>query len=168
MRVNGDGRIVSRVPSVLRIARNIMESKSAGHGRDLKQTGGVIYGEISRMPTRAIRDTWGQITSVVTPEVASSEQLEITVISINPTSEPGPRHYHAKAENAFILLEGEAIMTVDGEEIRLTAGDFAWVPPGVIHEVRNGSARTQVRLIEIYGPAGKDFNVVDSDDVQDA
>ncbi len=93
-----------------------------------QRTNGVLYGAIHQMPTRAIRETWGQLTSLVTPEVASSERLEITVIEINPATEPGPRHYHAKAENAFIMLEGEAVMAVDGDEIRVTAGDFAWVP----------------------------------------
>lgn len=132
-------------------------------GGDAQRTHGVLYGAIDQMPTRAIRETWGQLTSLVTPEVASSERLEITVIVINAATEPGPRHYHAKAENAFIMLEGEAVMAVHGDEIRLAAGDFAWVPPGVVHEVRNASTEEQVRLIEIYGPAGRDFNVVDEE-----
>jgi mannose-6-phosphate isomerase-like protein (cupin superfamily) len=126
-----------------------------------KSEEGVVYGPINGAPVRQIRQTWGTIKFLATPEAIGSRRLTITEITINPGTPPGPRHLHKEAENAFILLEGDVVIEVDsGREISLSPGHFAWVPPGVIHQVRNPSDQQSARLIEIYGPAAADFHVV--------
>lgn len=122
---------------------------------------GVVTGNIDDVPSRAIRATWGTLSPMITPEAVGSSKLEVTFIEINPGTEPGPRHYHAQAENAFIVLEGEIRLSVEGRDFELGPFDFAWVPAGLVHAVQNVGGDQVARLIEIYGPAGRDFNLVD-------
>jgi len=48
------------------------------------------------------------------------------------------RHYHAQAEEIYLLLEGEGEMEVDGERRRVGPGDAVLIPPGSWHEIRAG------------------------------
>lgn len=57
-----------------------------------------------------------------------------------------PLHTHPAEAETFYVLEGEALLHVDGTERSLTAGGFASVPPGVPHAylVTSDAARTLV------------------------
>src|SRR3954447_12097739 len=44
-----------------------------------------------------------------------------------------PSHTHPAEEETFYVLDGEALMPLDGEQRRLTAGCFVSVPSGVPH-----------------------------------
>ncbi len=44
-----------------------------------------------------------------------------------------PLHTHPDIDETFYMLEGEALLHVDGSELRLSAGGFASVPRGVPH-----------------------------------
>ena len=44
-----------------------------------------------------------------------------------------PLHAHPEEEEAFYVLEGEAVVHLDGSERSLGAGAFVSVPPGVPH-----------------------------------
>src|SRR6185437_7163890 len=45
------------------------------------------------------------------------------------------RHYHARSEEIYFLLEGEGELELDGELRRVVAGDAALIPPGVRHQI---------------------------------
>jgi len=57
-----------------------------------------------------------------------------------------PLHAHPAEEETFYVLEGEALIHLDGEERSLGAGSFVSVPPGVPHAylVTSDVARTLV------------------------
>ena len=53
--------------------------------------------------------------------------------------EPGQateRHYHARAEEIYFLLEGEGEMEIDGERRRVGPGDAILIPAGARHQIR--------------------------------
>ena len=50
------------------------------------------------------------------------------------------RHYHARTEEIYILLDGEGEMEVDGERRRVAAGDAILIPPGASHQIRADDA----------------------------
>jgi mannose-6-phosphate isomerase-like protein (cupin superfamily) len=53
--------------------------------------------------------------------------------------EPGQateRHYHARTEEIYFVLEGEGQMEVDGDRRRVAAGDAILIPPGARHQIR--------------------------------
>lgn len=60
------------------------------------------------------------------------------------TLDPGgatQRHYHARTEEIYVLLEGEAEMEIDGDSARVGPGDAVLIPAGAWHQIRaTGSA----------------------------
>jgi mannose-6-phosphate isomerase-like protein (cupin superfamily) len=49
------------------------------------------------------------------------------------------RHYHARTEEIYVVLEGSGRMEVDGDERDVGPGDAILIPAGAWHEIRAGS-----------------------------
>lgn len=56
----------------------------------------------------------------------------------NATFEP---HFHEDMTEVFLIIEGEVIMNVGGEEVSVKRGDAVVVEPGEVHTMTNLSAR---------------------------
>jgi mannose-6-phosphate isomerase-like protein (cupin superfamily) len=67
-------------------------------------------------------------------------------------------HAHEDEDDAFYILEGEMIFTVEGKDVPAPPGTFVLVPPGTEHAFRNKGA-TPVRMLNIHAPAGFDRRV---------
>jgi mannose-6-phosphate isomerase-like protein (cupin superfamily) len=65
------------------------------------------------------------------------------------TGQSTERHYHAKSEEIYFVLEGRGDMEVDGERCAIGAGDAVLIPPGAWHEVR---AREPLRFLCCCAP----------------
>ncbi len=72
---------------------------------------------------------------------------------------PGGRiksHYHNKVWDLFFGVSGsgEIAYVEDGEERRTPfgAGSFCAMPPGVVHEVRNLAADTELLFVLVHAP----------------
>jgi mannose-6-phosphate isomerase-like protein (cupin superfamily) len=53
--------------------------------------------------------------------------------------EPGhatERHYHARTEEIYVVLDGLGEMEVDGDRQPVGAGDAILIPPGAWHQIR--------------------------------
>lgn len=62
-----------------------------------------------------------------------------------------PFHKHDTTDDFFLVLEGEMIMDIEGEESRtVKAGDLFVVPKGVVHRPR-AESEVKVLLIEPKG-----------------
>ena len=61
------------------------------------------------------------------------------------------RHYHKHAQQFFFMLFGEAIIEVDDEEIRLSAGEGLQITPGQHHRIKNSSPHL-IRFLVISEP----------------
>lgn len=48
------------------------------------------------------------------------------------------RHYHARTEEIYVLLEGEAQMEVEGERGPVAPGDAVLIPAGARHDITAG------------------------------
>jgi mannose-6-phosphate isomerase-like protein (cupin superfamily) len=68
-------------------------------------------------------------------------------------------HYHQVAQQFFYLLSGEAVMEMDGRDLRLAVGEGIHVPPGALHRIRNESADT-IRFLVISQPHSHGDRVV--------
>lgn len=53
-------------------------------------------------------------------------------------------------EEVYYFLEGEGIMTIDGDEVPVKAGDAILVPPGANHGILSTGANP-LRLVIIWG-----------------
>lgn len=50
-----------------------------------------------------------------------------------------PEHRHESIEHEQVMLEGEMVLTLDGEENVVRAGDCIFIPAGVAHAYANRS-----------------------------
>jgi mannose-6-phosphate isomerase-like protein (cupin superfamily) len=77
------------------------------------------------------------------------------VVSVLEAEEPPgfgpPLHIHHDAAEAFYVLEGEYVMFVEDEEFTCPAGTFIFIPQGVRHGFRVGSAPS--RKLNFFFPA---------------
>ena len=70
-----------------------------------------------------------------------------------PHSDPGS-HFHAESDEMFIVLEGALIVEVNGETVRVEAGEFCCFPAGVLHGVT--AIETPLRSLMIQAPSVQD------------
>jgi mannose-6-phosphate isomerase-like protein (cupin superfamily) len=89
---------------------------------------------------------------------ARNVDVHINVIKVG--SGTGPYHYHERAENVYIVLEGIVEAVVEGKRYFLQKDDVAFIPPGLRHYAGN-PGQEPAKVIEIYAPAGQDFHIVD-------
>jgi quercetin dioxygenase-like cupin family protein len=64
-----------------------------------------------------------------------------------------PLHAHANEDETLYLLEGEALVHIDGEEHELGAGGMAFVPRGVPHAFLVTSASARLLTLLVPGSA---------------
>ena len=87
-------------------------------------------------------------TPLVGPSLGASAFIN-GITSFGPGSAI-PFHSH-NCEESVMLLEGEAMLDIDGEEIRLQPLDTTWIPPNVSHRFRNLSDTQPMKILWIYG-----------------
>lgn len=68
-----------------------------------------------------------------------------------PPGDRERRHFHSKARQFFYILEGHAVLDVDGQRFELSAGQGLEVPPGATHQFVNES-RGSVTFLVVSSP----------------
>lgn len=82
--------------------------------------------------------------------------IRMEVWELNPGVSEGD-HIHdgdSELEEIYYFLEGEGMMSVDGEVIPIMAGDSIMVPPGVDHGFRN-TGNGRLKLVLVWGKPSK-------------
>lgn len=97
----------------------------------------------------------GSVDRIVDAEIGA-RAVDLHVNRIRAGSAPGPYHLHTSSENVYLVVSGDVVVRIDGEDHRLAAGDAAFIPPGVAHSATNVGS-SDAELIEIYAPADVDF-----------
>ncbi len=65
------------------------------------------------------------------------------------------RHYHARTEEIYVVLDGFGRMEVDGDECDVGRGDAVLIPPRAWHEIRAGPGG-DLRFLCCCAPAYSD------------
>jgi quercetin dioxygenase-like cupin family protein len=68
-------------------------------------------------------------------------------------------HYH-NCEETVVLLSGEGIAEIDGEQFPVRPLDTSWIPAGVPHRFRNTSATKKMRIYWTYSSIDADRTIV--------
>jgi quercetin dioxygenase-like cupin family protein len=100
----------------------------------------------SELPTHD-RGGGARTTSLVSPALGAT-----TFISGITEFDPGtaiPFHSH-NCEESVVLLDGEAVMDIDGLEYRLEPLDTTFIPPNVVHRFRNLSDSRPMKILWTY------------------
>ena len=90
-----------------------------------------------------------------TPLVTKSIGSDSFITGIT-SFDPGvaiPFHSH-NCQESVMLLEGEAILDIDGEERVIKVHDTTFIPPNVPHRFRNASTTQPMKILWIYATPG--------------
>lgn len=120
--------------------------------------------EIQRANTKGIRQSLynGVGTLLLVPYFAQLSRLETVAVryQLEPGSSEGLHLHAANAEDSctydaadeiYLVLSGELVMTVDGQRESLAAGDAAYARAGSLHGIANESDGS-AELLVLYGP----------------
>jgi mannose-6-phosphate isomerase-like protein (cupin superfamily) len=106
-------------------------------------------------PTKQLRYNRGSVSRFVDAEIGA-KQVDLHLNTIYAGSAPGPYHLHNEVENVYYVLEGDAVIRIDGVDHPVSPGSVVFIPPGIPHSATN-VGDTDVRLLEIYAPVNVDF-----------
>ncbi|MGV3530889.1 MAG: cupin domain-containing protein [Chthoniobacteraceae bacterium] len=106
-------------------------------------------GENDRVLDFAATGMWWEITQS-TADTHGERFEAINVIA--PGFAGPPLHLHPHAEESYHVLDGTLDVCVDGKWRQLGMGEFATIPAGVAHTLRNPHA-AEVRLRNEHKPA---------------
>jgi len=102
-------------------------------------------------PTEGRRIDLGDFDMLVKADAESTAGVVSVLEATEPPGFGPPVHVHDDAAEAFYVLEGEYVMSLDGQEHRCPAGSFIFVPMGVPHGFRVGDVTS--RKLNFYFPA---------------
>lgn len=75
-------------------------------------------------------------------EPLNCEQLGVSVLDCEPNW-TGKEHDHDDGqEEVYVLLEGEATITIEGEDVPMEAGDALRVAPDATRQLHNGEVES--------------------------
>jgi mannose-6-phosphate isomerase-like protein (cupin superfamily) len=89
---------------------------------------------------------------------ADTQRFNLSVVTIQPRREGPGTHAHAAEDDAFYMLEGELVFTIENDEVVAGPGTFVLVPPGLRHSFANRTDAV-VRFLNIHAPAGFDLRL---------
>jgi len=113
----------------------------------------MIISDINTQPGRKFpARRWGR-NIVGGPSPIQAKNFMSGYIVLEPNGGQVPWH-NQEQEEVYFIVEGEAQMCL-GEEITiLKAGQAAYIPSGVFHQLSNNLKDKPTTFIYIYGPAG--------------
>ncbi|MDE3158744.1 MAG: cupin domain-containing protein [Acidobacteriota bacterium] len=82
--------------------------------------------------------------------VAEGEFLFAGLNAFEPGQEHAP-HAHEGQDKLYVILEGVGLVQVGDQEERLSAGDGALAPSGVLHSIRNPGPQRLV-VMAVFAP----------------
>jgi len=86
---------------------------------------------------------WGNYTNIFT-----SQDFNIKTIEILPNKQPSYQYHHKRSEH-WIILKGEAEITINDVTTIKKEGDHIFVPVGDKHRIKNISNDVTLQFIEV-------------------
>jgi len=83
---------------------------------------------------------------LVSPGTCGSRRIDHRISCYAPMAHVA-EHVHKWQEQVYHVLEGDGLLTLDGERRLLRCHDYVWVPPGVRHSFTNNGATPLVFLV---------------------
>ncbi|EJN61163.1 cupin domain-containing protein [Halogranum rubrum] len=81
-------------------------------------------------------------------DALNCENFGVTVVDAEP-GWTGKEHDHVESdhEEVYVLVDGAASLTVDGETLELTAGDAVRVSPDAVRQLHNGDVASTLVIV---------------------
>jgi mannose-6-phosphate isomerase-like protein (cupin superfamily) len=114
----------------------------------------AIIQNINEVPWKEFPDHFGGALSkpLVNPENAGTRNLDYRISMYQPMAYV-KLHSHRVQEQIYHVLEGEALMEIDGERRVVRKHDVIYLPPGVEHSIQNSGLTDLVFLVATSPPS---------------
>ena len=86
------------------------------------------------------------VKEIVSPRNSVIKNQSLAEVTIRP-GHSILEHYHVKSEELFYILQGEGLISVEGETCSVSEGDVVAVLPGMIHKVKNDGKTDLIMLV---------------------
>jgi mannose-6-phosphate isomerase-like protein (cupin superfamily) len=83
-------------------------------------------------------------------ELYHTSKQSLAEATLEP-DEATQRHYHARTEEIYFILEGSGRMEVDGDARTVRPGDAVLIPPGARHRLEN-TGGSELRILCCCAP----------------
>jgi uncharacterized cupin superfamily protein len=93
-------------------------------------------------------------------QAIGARNVDLHINVLRPGEPGGTYHYHEHAENVYWILAGTGRLMIEGTAHTVQADDVVYLSQGTRHSLTNVGS-DELRLLEIYAPAGHDFVVAD-------
>ena len=137
-----------RLLTALRRALNISIQEMFGESPDTPRPPDGDPDFVRRAVDRSVIDLGHLHKELLTP--AGRQNLQIMLLTFGPGGHSGGRALSYPAEKGGFLLSGELVLTVDGREATLRAGDSFAFDSALPHAIRN-DGQTDAQLVWIIG-----------------
>jgi len=88
---------------------------------------------------------------LVSESLVGTRKLDVRISHYQPMAHV-ENHVHTVQEQVYYVLEGEGMLTLDGEEHIVRPHDYVWIPVGVYHSITACGISPLVFLV-ISGPS---------------
>jgi mannose-6-phosphate isomerase-like protein (cupin superfamily) len=108
----------------------------------------VVIRNVAEVPWQQFPNHFGGALSkpLVMPQTAGSRHLDYRISMYQPMAYV-ELHAHKVQEQIYHVLEGEALMEIDGEKRLLRKHDVIYLPPGTMHAIQNSGLVDLVFLV---------------------
>lgn len=109
-----------------------------------------LVGSRDALPQECVDDPAGPMTTWRLGEAGGSERLYANIDRLRPGAKSAKFHSHSRQEEFFLVLRGACALRVNGETLRLKAGDFFCKPAGrgIAHQFINDS-KQPVEILDV-------------------
>ncbi|MGM0591858.1 MAG: cupin domain-containing protein [Halobacteriota archaeon] len=77
-----------------------------------------------------------------------SRQIGVTISRCSPGWTSKPHDHTADGhEEIYVLISGEAVIRIDGEDVSVGGGDAVWIAPESTRQIRNGDTESAFVLV---------------------
>jgi quercetin dioxygenase-like cupin family protein len=83
---------------------------------------------------------------LVRPETCGARRVDYRISCYQPMAYV-QEHVHAVQEQVYHVLEGEGLLTLDGQRVLMRRHDYVFIPPGVRHAFTNNGTVPLVFLV---------------------
>jgi mannose-6-phosphate isomerase-like protein (cupin superfamily) len=87
---------------------------------------------------RIVPGCGGEIFNIFNPNNSRLGKMELA-FCVFPPGEVAKLHRHSAIEEVYIVIKGEGVMSLDGNETPVSPGTAIAVEPGAWHQMRNES-----------------------------
>jgi quercetin dioxygenase-like cupin family protein len=113
-----------------------------------RRSSNAFIEQMARVPWQEFPGHFGGALSkmLVGPGNSGSARIDFRISRYAPAAHVA-EHAHQVQEQIYYVLEGEGVLTVDGEPRLMRAHDYVYLPPGVRHGFTNTGLESLVFFV---------------------